>query len=133
MLGNKRIEFKEKAKIWLLLVFILAAIIPFVMRSELLYARHLQIEGVVIALEWKSKNHQLPKITLLNELGKKIIVSHSSLALNDADIKLGDKLVKKRGSNYCLVNGEKVRFSKYLGTDSMVDVVKYFFSQRSIA
>jgi len=117
----------KKIWVWVLLVFLLASIIPPIMRGELLYARSFQVEGAVKFIEWKSTNHQLPKIVVLNKAGNEIVISHSSVALNKMSIKVGDKIIKEEGSDYCLINGQRVRFSKYLGSDSISDVLEYYF------
>lgn len=99
------------------------------MRSELLYARHLQVEGIISSIKWKSANHQLPEIILLNEFGNKVVISHSSVALNKIDIKVGDKFLKKKGDNHCWINGEKIKFSKYSGAGSITEVLKHYLQQ----
>jgi len=101
---------------WLFVIIAGAIILLSFIRYDALYAKNLQVEGVVTSIEWKSKNHQLPIIVLLNESGKETVVSHSSVALNETNLKLGDKLVKNNGDEFCLVNGKRVRFSKYLGS-----------------
>lgn len=77
------------------------------------YARELKITGVVVQIEWKSANHKMPNFVILNDAGKKIAISQFTIALNPSTVKVGDRIVKKRGSKFCTVNGKTVRFSLY--------------------
>jgi len=65
------------------------------------------VEGLVVEIEWKSKNHELPKFTILNDIGKKIIISHQSIILKKPVIKVGNRITKVKGSSYCEINGKK--------------------------
>jgi hypothetical protein len=98
-------------------------------RNDVLYARHLQVNGVVSAIEWKSTNHVLPKISIHEDDGRTVVISHYSIALKATDIKVGDDLQKRRDSNYCLINGNRIQFSRYLGPESLVDMLAYLYRQ----
>lgn len=79
---------------------------------QFMYAKDLQISGVVVDIKWKTNNHQLPKFIIMNEYGKKIAISQFTIALNPSTIKVGDRIVKKEGSDFCMINGKKVLFSR---------------------
>lgn len=127
----KKKKVEDKIIALAVIFFFLIITIPFIIRSEFLYARNLHVAGVVSSIEWESSNHQLPKFILLDESGKEITISHFSIALNDSNVKKGDKLIKENGNNYCMINGKKVGFSIYLGVDSIFEIFRFVFRGRS--
>lgn len=123
---------KRKYKV-VLVVVLVAVITPLlfviVFRGETLYARNLELEGEVASIDWVSSNHQLPRIVFRTTSGKEVTVSHQSVSLYEGDIKVGDVLVKESGSNYCLINGREVQFSRYLGEGTLSQILSYMYSK----
>ena len=87
-------------------------ILGFVVDGYMKYGSNLQVEGEVISIVWRSNNHQLPIITILDDSGRKTEISHGTIILNKSNLDVGDRLVKNIGAEYCLINGEKVLFSQ---------------------
>lgn len=75
-------------------------------------AEYYYFEGTVVDIEWKSKNHQRPKFTILDDEGENIVISHQSIILDKSVIKVGDKISKVKGSSHCEINGNKILFEK---------------------
>jgi hypothetical protein len=96
-----------------LLVFLLVAVIAMVVYREVNYARAVQIKGTVVDIQWNTGNHQLPKFVILDAANNKIEISHYTVTLGPSVVKIGDKLEKKQGDNFCIINGQDIRFSSY--------------------
>lgn len=107
--------FRPRKKIILLIVviFFFVVIGAANIYSQFRYARELEITGVVVEIQWKTDNHQLSKIVILDEAGKRIAISQFTIALNPSTVKVGDRIVKKKESEFCTINGGKIRFSLY--------------------
>lgn len=105
--------FTRKTKIILFaaVVVYMAALAATDTYHQYTYARNLSIRGVVVAIQWKTHNHALPKLVIMEKTGKRIALSQYTIALTPSDIKVGDKIVKEKGSAFCTVNGRRVRFS----------------------
>lgn len=103
----------KKYGVWIALIVIISLIALYVVRGEFSYATNLQFEGVVDDIAWVSENHQLPEFSILDKSENKILISHFTIALNKSDIKIGDKISKKYGSKFCIINSKKIEFSRY--------------------
>ena len=65
----------------------------------------LGFEGVVLDIDWKSKNHGLPLIEILDlKRNKKIVFSNYLITLKNGDLSVGDRIIKKKGSKECFIN-----------------------------
>jgi len=115
MLTRKLKALQAKRKIIpLIIVFFLLVITgAFDIYSQFKYARDLEIIGVIVDIQWKTHNHNLPRIVILDDGGKSIAISQFTIALNPSTIKIGDRIVKKKGSEFCIINEREVRFSLY--------------------
>ena len=117
---------KSFIRFWLVVIFIgLPVMLSAVITGQVIYARNITVEGTVISVDRTTRG--LPIFVVRNNVGQRIIISNGSVALTFDDIKVGDSLVKRAVGDYCLINGEKVLFSKYRGSDSYVDIFSYFF------
>ena len=109
----------EKISIWRWILFfgaVFGASIIFVVCMVYVDMKriwYMEASGVVTSINWQTRNHHLPLITVLEDTGKVIFISHS-VALTKNDIKVNDVIVKEKESEYCLINGEKVLFIKKL-------------------
>ena len=65
-------------------------------------------DGQVTHIDWKSRNHGMPLILLKRENGLEQKLHSSRIALTSAELKVGDMLLKKSGSNECVINGKSV-------------------------
>jgi hypothetical protein len=110
-------------------IFALILVAASIVCNDVLYARNLEVNGVVSAIDWRSSNHLLPKFLIREENGRDVVISHSSVALTEKDVKVGDHLQKIRGSNFCLINGRRTQFSRYLGSGSYIHVMSYLYRQ----
>lgn len=106
---------QPRTKIILLsvVIFSFVIIVATIIYSQFRYARELEITGIVVDLEWKTDNHQLPKFVIMDEAGKRIAISQFTIALNPSTIKVGDRIMKEKGSEFCMINGKEIRFSLY--------------------
>ena len=103
----------QRKIVFLVLVFLLLSVGAANIYREFMYAKDMEISGKVIDIQWKTDNHQLPRFIILNDAGKKISLSQFTIALKPSDIKVGDRIQKKEGSEFCIINGRRVLFSLY--------------------
>ena len=67
---------------------------------------NLSFEGKVTAIDWKSKNHSLPMITIQeSESNQTLVLSHYTISLEEGDLDIGDTISKAKGSSECSING----------------------------
>ncbi|MBE0388663.1 hypothetical protein PLUTE_a5240 [Pseudoalteromonas luteoviolacea DSM 6061] len=60
-------------------------------------------------IEWKSRNHGIPRIEIKLKNGKLKRFTSSRIILNSASVKVGDSFEKLKGSKYCLINREEIQ------------------------
>lgn len=70
-----------------------------------------EMEGVITKITWGCRNRYIPTITYENVNGKVKVFCHGLVALTPKDIKVGDYIVKKKGSYMATINGREVRFT----------------------
>lgn len=80
-------------------------------------------------MNWKTSNHNLPIFPIRKADGSRFEISDGSIALTKNTIKVGDTLQKTSKGDYCLVNGVKTQFPRYLGEDSVLGVVDYVYNE----
>ncbi|MEP0175775.1 MAG: hypothetical protein ABJD02_04275 [Paraglaciecola sp.] len=65
-------------------------------------------KGVVIQIDWKSKNHGMPLIQVRATTGKVKKFHHYRINLSKSDLKVGDSFEKLKSSRFCLINNKEV-------------------------
>ena len=59
--------------------------------------------GVVVDIDWKSRNHEIPSFKISDGNKIKVFASHR-ITLNKENIRIGDKFVKQSGAKTCEIN-----------------------------
>jgi hypothetical protein len=68
----------------------------------------LQFKGVVVYIDWESKNHGMPLIEIRAITGKVKKFHHYRINLSKSELKVGDDFEKLKGSRFCLINNKEV-------------------------
>jgi len=93
----------------------LSVVIPFsVIGLSASYWAHksperLQFDGVVTAIDWKTRNHGMPLIEISASNKTKVKFNSNRIILDSSQLKIGDSISKTSDSIYCQVNGAKVQ------------------------
>ena len=75
-------------------------------------AKRYEMDGVITKITWGcTSRYHIPTITYKDINGKEIVLCYDSIALTRKDIKVGDHIVKKKGSYTAMVNGREVKFA----------------------
>jgi hypothetical protein len=109
----KKLRSLEPKIVIALLIVVFATVVATVAYCQFNYAKAFEVSGTFVEIQPKTENHQLPKYVILNDARKMIEITHFTVALDPSMIKLGDKIVKEKGDDFCTINGAKVRFSFY--------------------
>lgn len=64
-------------------------------------------EGVVVKINWKTDNHQMP-LFVIKEKNSVTKFQDNRISLKPGQIKVGDSFKKVSGSKICLINNVKV-------------------------
>ena len=76
-------------------------------------AKRYEMDGVITKITWGcTSRYHIPTITYKDVNGKEIVLCYDSIALTHKDIKVGDHIVKKKGSYTAMVNGREVKFAR---------------------
>lgn len=92
---------------FLFLFIAIAPIALFLMYQNYNDALDFRVDGKVVSIEWKSKNHQMPLFIILESNTTRTFQSHR-IMLTPEQIMVGDYIKKEAGSHYCFVNGNKI-------------------------
>ena len=88
-----------------LLALLLLPIAFFVFKYESSSTVSMGFDGEVVAIDWKSKNHNLPLIKIREaNSNREIKLSHYTITLKKGDLHVGDKIRKLKGSRECFIN-----------------------------
>jgi hypothetical protein len=75
-------------------------------------AKRLQIDGRVKNITWDCTGRDQPNITVTDQDKGIKILCHHTIILTRKDIKVGDYIVKKKGSITAMINEEKIQFAR---------------------
>ena len=88
-----------------LLALLLLPIAFIVFKCESNSTKNMKFDGEVVFIDWKSRNHNLPLIKIMDSSSKKeITFSHYTIVLKEGDLLVGDQISKSKGSRECVVN-----------------------------
>jgi hypothetical protein len=68
----------------------------------------LRLKGVVVYIDWESKNHGMPLIEIQSITGKVKKFHHYRINLSKSELKVGDDFEKLKGSRFCLINNKEI-------------------------
>ena len=74
-------------------------------------AKKYAMEGEITKITWSCTNRDIPTLTFRDTKGEIKSVCYDSIVLTRKDIKIGDYIVKKKGSYTAMVNGKEVQFA----------------------
>ena len=71
-------------------------------------AYRFEAKGKVVEAEWNTRNHRMHLFKIRENAG--IALFHfPNIILEEGQIKIGDSFVKEKNSNFCKVNGIKIK------------------------
>ena len=80
---------------------------PYVVKVQYLNALVLSLSGQVIEIQWRTSNHNLPLFKIKSAKGV-VTLNDGELMLRNTQIKIGDTIVKEKGSRTCKINGSEI-------------------------
>lgn len=106
-------DSKKKIKIRIIIfllfsLYILGVIFPHEVRVKYQHAIDLDLSGTVSEVKWHTSNHNLPLFKIRYKNGVVTTLNNGELNLRQGQIKVGDFIVKKRGSQICSINSTKI-------------------------
>lgn len=66
-------------------------------------------EGWVYFVDWKSRNHEMPRIEISLRNSSIVIFSSPEIILDQTQLSVGDTVTKASGSKICVINGKPVQ------------------------
>lgn len=132
---DNQIKTKTKIRIVVFLLFsllVLGVIFPHEVRAKYQHAVNLELSGIVSEVVWHTSNHDLPLFQIRNKNGVVTNLNNGELNFRQGQIKVGDFIEKKRGSQKCSINStEIICVPDYVSFYSqLANFFKYYFSAR---
>ena len=107
-------------------------VFPLVVRGGYVEALNLDVSGKVVYIKWHTSNHNMPLFKIKDKKGSVISLNDGGLKLKQGQIKNGDFIVKKNGSQICSINGENVLcVPNYVSFYTMLgNIISQYFGEK---